>query len=218
VLDDTITERSGFKYLAKTFTLPDVQPGSIIEYKYRLQGQPGYLHNLEWQVSQDIFTREARFTMKPYDYETGYTVFFRPYNLPTDAVPKQEGMLNVFTMVVHNVPAISDEPLMPGKEMLESRVEFYYKEGIVTEAPDKFWAKQAKKWDGELEHFIDKKDVLKTEVAKTVQASDAPEVKLQKLYARAQQIRNLSDEDAKKTYPNGWKSPKPYIRIVPQPR
>ena len=29
---------------------------------------------------------------------------------------------------------------------------------------------------------------------------------------------SVSDDDAKKTYPNGWKSPKPYIRIVPQPK
>ena len=29
---------------------------------------------------------------------------------------------------------------------------------------------------------------------------------------------SVSDEDAKKQYPEGWKSPKPYIRIVPQPR
>jgi alkyl hydroperoxide reductase subunit AhpC len=28
----------------------------------------------------------------------------------------------------------------------------------------------------------------------------------------------VSDEDAKKAYPGGWKSPKPYIRIVPQPK
>jgi alkyl hydroperoxide reductase subunit AhpC len=28
---------------------------------------------------------------------------------------------------------------------------------------------------------------------------------------------SVSDDDAKKTYPNGWKSPRPYIRIVPQP-
>jgi thioredoxin-dependent peroxiredoxin len=27
----------------------------------------------------------------------------------------------------------------------------------------------------------------------------------------------VSDEDAKKRFPGGWKSPKPYIRIVPQP-
>jgi len=28
---------------------------------------------------------------------------------------------------------------------------------------------------------------------------------------------SVSDDDARKTYPDGWKSPKPYIRIVPQP-
>jgi len=29
---------------------------------------------------------------------------------------------------------------------------------------------------------------------------------------------SVSDDDAKKTYPQGWKAPKPYIRIVPQPQ
>jgi alkyl hydroperoxide reductase subunit AhpC len=28
---------------------------------------------------------------------------------------------------------------------------------------------------------------------------------------------SVSDEDAKKAYPHGWKTPRPYIRIVPQP-
>jgi len=29
---------------------------------------------------------------------------------------------------------------------------------------------------------------------------------------------SVTDDDAKKQYPQGWKAPKPYIRIVPQPR
>jgi hypothetical protein len=29
---------------------------------------------------------------------------------------------------------------------------------------------------------------------------------------------SVSDDDAKKTYPQGWKAPRPYIRIVQQPR
>jgi alkyl hydroperoxide reductase subunit AhpC len=29
---------------------------------------------------------------------------------------------------------------------------------------------------------------------------------------------SVSDEDAKKVYPAGWKAPKPYLRIVPQPK
>ena len=29
---------------------------------------------------------------------------------------------------------------------------------------------------------------------------------------------SVSDEEAKKVYPNGWKAPRPYLRIVPQPK
>jgi alkyl hydroperoxide reductase subunit AhpC len=29
---------------------------------------------------------------------------------------------------------------------------------------------------------------------------------------------SVSDEDAKKLFPGGWKAPKPYLRVVPQPR
>jgi hypothetical protein len=28
----------------------------------------------------------------------------------------------------------------------------------------------------------------------------------------------VNDEDAKKAFPGGWKSPLPYIRLVPQPK
>ena len=29
---------------------------------------------------------------------------------------------------------------------------------------------------------------------------------------------SVSDEDAKKTYPQGWNAPRPYLRFVPQPK
>jgi len=29
---------------------------------------------------------------------------------------------------------------------------------------------------------------------------------------------SVSDDDAKKLFPQGWKAPKPYLRIVPQPK
>ncbi|HSB61001.1 MAG TPA: peroxiredoxin, partial [Vicinamibacteria bacterium] len=29
---------------------------------------------------------------------------------------------------------------------------------------------------------------------------------------------SVTDDDAKKVYPNGWKAPRPYLRIVPQPK
>lgn len=31
-------------------------------------------------------------------------------------------------------------------------------------------------------------------------------------------VGSVSDEEAKKVYPQGWKAPRPYLRIVPQPK
>ena len=31
-------------------------------------------------------------------------------------------------------------------------------------------------------------------------------------------VPSVSDEDAKKQFPGGWKAPRPYLRIVPQPK
>ena len=31
-------------------------------------------------------------------------------------------------------------------------------------------------------------------------------------------LTSVSDDEAKKTYPEGWRAPRPYLRIVPQPR
>ena len=30
-------------------------------------------------------------------------------------------------------------------------------------------------------------------------------------------VSSVSDAEAKEKYPNGWKAPKPYLRIIPQP-
>ncbi len=40
------------------------------------------------------------------------------------------------------------------------------------------------------------------------------------VYANLQVViaGSVTDDDAKKAAPAGWKSPKPYIRIVPQPK
>jgi hypothetical protein len=31
-------------------------------------------------------------------------------------------------------------------------------------------------------------------------------------------VGSVSDDQAKAKYPSGWKAPKPYLRIVPQPK
>ncbi len=201
VLETTVVKFGGLKVLAKTFTLPDVQPGCIIDYKYSWQAHPGYVHNQQWVISADLFTREAHFTYFPY---TGYgglgiTPYYRLYALPANIGPKQQPD-GSYSMVVNDIQGIVDEALMPPKNAIEPRVAFYYldPDDPSPNAPtDKFWDKYGKKWDGQLEHFIDKRDVLSQELAKIVAPSDSPDVKLHKIYARVLQISNLSMEDYK---------------------
>jgi len=199
VLESTVTKESGLKFLAKTFTLPDVQPGCIVEYKYQEAGEPGWVHGQEWIITREIYTREAHFTYVPNtSYMNGLAPMERSFLLPADAIPKEQTN-GSYLMVVHDIPGIVDEPMMPPLGALQGRVEFYYQgEGpSAADSSDHYWGWYAKKWDGELEHFIDKKNALNAELSKIVSPSDSPEAKLRKIYARVQQIRNLDLEDEK---------------------
>ncbi len=49
----------------------------------------------------------------------------------------------------------------------------------------------------QVDHFGSKKGALERELSQTVAPSDSPEVKLQKIYARVQKIRNLGYEETK---------------------
>ena len=201
VLETTAVRGGGLKIYVKTFTLPDVEPGCIIEYKDSRQAKPGYVHNEEWVVSSDLFTREAHFTYRPYEGYGGLGLQsrYRVTLLPAGVVPKVQ-VDDSYTMTVNDISGIEEEPLMPPERTMEPRVEFYYADPenpSEDDSPAKYWDHWAKKWGGQLDHFIDKKDALNQDLAKDVSPSDPPETKLRKIYARVQQIRNLSDEDAR---------------------
>jgi Domain of Unknown Function with PDB structure (DUF3857) len=197
--EKTIVKLSGEKFLAKTFTLPDVQPGCIIEYKYKLQYKPNYLYNENWVLSSDLYTREGHFSIYPYSssYEN-FPLYFRQFGLSTKATPERKPD-GTYQLTVHDISGIEDEAYMPPVRTIQARVEFYHldENSPSNETQDHFWARNEKKWDDEIEHFINKKNVLEQEVSRIVSPSDSPEVKLRKIYARVQQFRNLSEETEK---------------------
>ena len=198
VFEKTIEKSGGTRQLAKTFTLPDVHPGSIIEYKYREQDDSDYYINQSWTISNHLFIRDAHFTIKPDEREYAAMLTYRPYGLPAGAVPVRQAN-DTWTMDIHNIAALEDEEYMPPKRMIEARVDFFYKQ---RDDPDKetqehFWKRKSKAWSDEVDHFVNKKAVLESELAGTVAANDTPEIKLRKIYARVQKLRNLSMEDSK---------------------
>jgi hypothetical protein len=62
--DKSIVKAKGLKYMVKTFTLPDVQVGSIIEYYYTLDLPEYFLFDSHWILSDELFTKSAKFSLK----------------------------------------------------------------------------------------------------------------------------------------------------------
>jgi transglutaminase-like putative cysteine protease len=189
--DKTIVKAKGLKYLAKTLSMPDVQVGSIIEYHYTEDLQEGLVFDSHWILSDELFTKRAKFSLKAYpEFMLRWSW---PAGLPAGTLPPKDER-GVIRMETQNVPAFQIEDYMPPENEMKMRVDFTYSENDVEREPEKFWKKEGKKLNDRVESFIGKKKALEQAVAATVSASDTAEAKLRKLYARAQQIRNTSYE------------------------
>jgi hypothetical protein len=193
--EKAIVKAKGLKYMAKTFTLPDVQVGSIIEYSYTIDLPEYSLLNSQWILSDELFTKHAKFSLKPYTSNySNLHVSWRWNLLPAGTTPPKDGPDHVIRMEANNIAAFQTEDFMPPPDELKSRVDFTYTEDFNINNATEFWKKRGKKLNGEVESFIGKPKAMEQAVAQIVSPSDAPMTKLEKIYARVQQLRNTSYE------------------------
>ena len=197
VFEKTIVKASGVKFLAKTFSLPDVKPGCIIEYKYRTQRDAKYFWSIDWRVQEDYFTRSGRFSIIP-DTDFGTpTLYYRVSGLGGQAPKRQpDGSL---TLEVHDLKGLDIEDYMPPDNALRARVSFFYKDrsAPANESMDQFWRRIGKQRAEAVDSFVNKKGALQAEVGRITGTNDTPEVKVQKIFARVREVRNLSYENEK---------------------
>jgi transglutaminase-like putative cysteine protease len=193
VYDKVIVKTRGLKYKAKTFTLPNVQAGSIVEYQYTTDWNQSLVYDSRWILSEDLFIKHAKFSLKP---SGAFPVQWRWQGLPNGVKPEESSSDHIVRLEVDNLPAFQEEEFAPPENELKARVDFIYNQSEEKD-PDKFWNKESKKRFGDLQSFAGKEKVMQQAASQIVAASDSPEVKLQKIYARVQQMRNTSYETAK---------------------
>ena len=195
VFEKELVKGRGVKYLAKTFTLPDVQVGGIIEYFYTVDLKEQYIFDSHWILSDELFTKKAQFSLKP--YSSSYSTFYLRWSwstLPAGAAPPAQGPDRIVRMEASNIPAFQTEDYMPPPNELKSRVDFIYESNLVEKDQASFWKHFGKERNGQLESFIGKRKAMEQAVAQIVSPSDSQDVKLRKIYDRVQQIRNTTYE------------------------
>ncbi len=195
VFEKNLVKGKGVKYLAKTFTLPDVQVGGIIEYFYTFDVGENVLFDSHWILSDELFTKKAQFSLKPYPGTyVQYSVSWSWQRLPPGTDPPKQGPDHVIRMEARNIPAFQTEDFMPPPNELKSRVDFIYEEGVGETDQARFWKQVGKKRNDQLESFIGKRKAMEQAVAQIVSSNDSQDVKLRKIYDRVQQIRNTTYE------------------------
>lgn len=190
VFEKEIVKARGIKYLAKTFTLPDVQVGSIIEYRYADQMDENQLYNSHWILSEELFTKHAKFSLTPYS-QVG--VRYSWQGLPNGVKPSDKTPI---TLEVNNIAAFLNEDFMPPENELKARVDFVYTSNVEKD-PTKFWKTQGKTLNEVVENFVNKRKAMEQAVGEIVSPGDPPDTKLQKIYARVLQVRNTTLEREK---------------------
>ncbi|HEY6307603.1 MAG TPA: DUF3857 domain-containing protein [Candidatus Angelobacter sp.] len=201
----TIIKARGIKYQAATFTFPDVTTGSIVEYSC-LISLPRHTVSVisEWPVQSEIYTVKERLRFRAYQgivrmpTEWGAVapktdVAYSYLNMAEGSAIPQKKKGNLMELELENVAAFDGEEYMPPEDDYKPAVLFYYG-GREAASPDKFWQEWQRLIAEYLVKFVGNSGAVRDAAIQAMGGETDPEKKLRKLYARAQQIRNLSYE------------------------
>src|SRR6476619_1546336 len=68
IFDRTVVKTSGLKYKARSFAMPAVEPGCIIEYRWREVWVNTDANNVRLQFQRDIPVQRVQYLIKPMAY------------------------------------------------------------------------------------------------------------------------------------------------------
>lgn len=214
IFEREIVRASGVKVRAKSFAIPNIEPGVIVEYRYKEVIRDAGAVGSRLQFQRDIPVENLTYYYRPYNGKDPQT---QSYNFSGVKFVKDNGGYYVATRT--DVPALREEPRMPPDDQVRAWMlltgahrdftdvsAFSYSYVVKDPSnPQKYWAAVATE-KGFIAAFMNKpnKDVKKAAEEITAGAQ-TPDEKLRKLYEFCQkEIANttfdtkLTDDDRKK--------------------
>lgn len=199
--DLTDVKNKDYQINDMVFTLPSVEVGSIIEYRYQIRYDDQWAASPIWNIQQRYFVHKAHYFFKPTDHPyltdgrgnavTDLLYAQRPTTMDAKVVRDAAGR---YTFDIENVPPIPHEQWMPPLNSVLWRVSFYY---AAYYNGQQFWADAGKRWGKETQRFATAGSGIKSAAAELVSAGDSDEVKAKKLYDAVQKLENTDFTRAK---------------------
>ncbi len=195
--DRILKKGNGVQWKVKAFAAPNVQVGSIVEYRFYRDYDEKWLMAPSWELQGELFRVKQYFCFVPSHHmsankrgEIGMGIAWT-YLLPKSAaVPVDNQFRERIELTLNNTPAFVDEPDMPPASLYRYNVHFYYNAHHGT--TEEFWKAEGKDWNRDVERFMSKAGGLREAVGTIVAAGDTKEQKARKIYAFVQSLQNLT--------------------------
>lgn len=172
------------------FTMPDVTPGSIIEYRYATQINPDFSLIPQWIIQTKLYIKSAH-----YEWHSSWPrpIAWFPI-LPAgvqlehhEAAGGVGGYHRKFALNITDVPPAPDEEYMPPIKNYTYRVLFYFNP---QESQDEFWKDAGKGWFESAYSFLKPNSDLTAATQQITAGAATDDDKLRRIYAAVEQIEN----------------------------
>ncbi|HTV83508.1 MAG TPA: transglutaminase domain-containing protein [Acidobacteriaceae bacterium] len=195
---------SGYKVTETLFTMPQVQVGSILEYRWEFTYGEYSMNPPNWVLRQSLFVHKAHYRYVMSGSSIGFVdirdaqghehmanemlcYHILPKGAKATMLRDTNGNMTSYDLVVDNMPAIPEENFTPPLNSFSYRVAFYYSFGG---RGSEYWRIEGDSWSKEVERFAASSDAIKAAVAQIVSPGDNDPQKLEKIYAAVMTVEN----------------------------
>lgn len=214
IFDREIIKAGGFKVKAKSFAIPNIEPGVIVEYRYKEVRNDSGAKGMPLAFQREIPVQTLSYYYKPYgSAEPRY----QSYNFKDAKFVKDEK--GFWLAKRTNVPSFRDEPRMPPEDMVRpwmlltgarigsiSETVYGYTYTIKDpSSPGRYWGAVATDYAPLIKFMTKSSGDIKKASAEIIAGASTPIEKLRKIYEFCQtKVSNtsfdttLTDEDRKK--------------------
>lgn len=180
---------------AVSFAMPGVEPGSIIEYRWKQTEDDNRFRYFRLHFQRDLPVEQVTYYVKPLSDAYGKidTLYMQAFHCsPSPIKMDNEGWDETS---VENLPALHTEPYAPSQPNLEQWALLYYRENDTRDSK-KFWDSEGKKLYKELKESLKLSDDLKAAANDAVSGATSDADKIDRLgdYLR-KHVRVLGDPE-----------------------